>query len=147
MRVSIELEKYITDAESAQGMELSWTVLSIVQRQGGSSAQPSARMPALSNDHPYDPYIPTSSGPIISGKTAAIQSQIDDALGVMRDNINKVAERGERLDSLQDRTGNLAASAERFRRGANRVRKQQSWLSSIWEQVPSPSAAISSVQT
>ncbi|KIK57401.1 hypothetical protein GYMLUDRAFT_46277 [Collybiopsis luxurians FD-317 M1] len=81
----------------------------------------------------------------------------------MRDNISKVAERGERLDSLQDKTGelnhltalwcfifrlrcernrfqsrqqggdcaltpilfldNLAVSAQGFRRGANRVRK------------------------
>jgi len=65
----------------------------------------------------------------------------------MRENITKVAERGERLDSLQDKTGassfsfsvvggglgrdaneercadNLAVSAQGFRRGANRVRK------------------------
>jgi vesicle-associated membrane protein 4 len=63
----------------------------------------------------------------------------------MRDNITKVAERGERLDQLQDKTGpfssdtfvksrlhfflltmysdNLAISAQGFRRGADRVRK------------------------
>ena len=45
----------------------------------------------------------------------------------MRDNINKVSERGERLDSLQDKTDNLATSAQGFRRGANRVRKQMWW--------------------
>jgi vesicle-associated membrane protein 4 len=56
----------------------------------------------------------------------------------MRDNINKVAERGERLDSLESKTGlylqsvvnekdNLAVSAQGFRRGANRVRKQMWW--------------------
>lgn len=45
----------------------------------------------------------------------------------MRENINKVAERGERLDSLQDKTDNLAVSAQGFRRGANRVRKQMWW--------------------
>jgi vesicle-associated membrane protein 4 len=42
----------------------------------------------------------------------------------MRENITKVAERGERLDALQDKTDNLAVSAQGFRRGANRVRKQ-----------------------
>ena len=42
----------------------------------------------------------------------------------MRENINKVSQRGERLDSLQDKTDNLATSAQGFRRGANRVRKQ-----------------------
>jgi len=45
----------------------------------------------------------------------------------MRDNINKVSQRGERLDQLQDKTDNLAVSAQGFRRGANRVRKQMWW--------------------
>jgi hypothetical protein len=45
----------------------------------------------------------------------------------MRDNINKVSERGERLDSLQDKTDNLAVSANSFRRGANKVRKDMWW--------------------
>lgn len=45
----------------------------------------------------------------------------------MRENIGKVAERGERLDTLQDKTNNLADSAQGFRRGANRVRKQMWW--------------------
>jgi vesicle-associated membrane protein 4 len=56
-----------------------------------------------------------------------ILQQIDDTVGVMRENINKVSQRGERLDSLQDKTDNLAVSAQGFRRGANRVRKQMWW--------------------
>jgi vesicle-associated membrane protein 4 len=51
------------------------------------------------------------------------EQEIDSTVGIMRDNINKVSERGERLDSLQDKTDNLATSAQGFRRGANRVRK------------------------
>ncbi|CDR42210.1 CYFA0S08e04852g1_1 [Cyberlindnera fabianii] len=35
--------------------------------------------------------------------------------------------RGERLDSIEDKADNLAVSAQGFRRGANRVRKQM-WL-------------------
>jgi vesicle-associated membrane protein 4 len=49
----------------------------------------------------------------------------------MRENINKVSQRGERLDSLQDKTDNLAVSAQGFRRGANRVRKQMWWKGKI----------------
>ena len=45
----------------------------------------------------------------------------------MRDNINKVNERGENLNSLQDKTDNLAVSAQGFRRGANQVRKRMWW--------------------
>ncbi|CAE6487868.1 unnamed protein product [Rhizoctonia solani] len=85
---------------------------------------------------PYDPYLPrggSSANP--SGepgrpgnaKTAAIQQQIDDTVGIMRENITRVAERGERLDVLQDKTDNLAVNAQGFRRGANRVRKNMWW--------------------
>jgi len=86
-------------------------------------------------DHqaPYDPYIPSgqnhAAGAQAGGnnRTAALQAEIDSTVGIMRDNINKVSERGERLDSLQDKTDNLAVSAQGFRRGANRVRKQMWW--------------------
>ncbi|KAF9787851.1 synaptobrevin [Thelephora terrestris] len=81
---------------------------------------------------PYDPYLPrggSSTNQSAGGnpKTAAIQAQIDDTVGIMRDNITKVAERGERLDQLQDKTDNLAISAQGFRRGADRVRKNMWW--------------------
>jgi len=49
--------------------------------------------------------------------------EIDSTVGIMRENINKVSDRGERLDALQDKTDNLERSAQGFRRGANRVRK------------------------
>ncbi|EEU46965.1 uncharacterized protein NECHADRAFT_92014 [Fusarium vanettenii 77-13-4] len=81
---------------------------------------------------PYDPYIPSGQAGAQQGaggnaRTQALQAQIDDTVGVMRDNINKVSQRGERLDALQDKTDNLAVSAQGFRRGANRVRKQMWW--------------------
>ena len=58
----------------------------------------------------YDPYIPSGETPASdaaggSSRTAQIQAQIDETVGVMRDNINKVNERGENLNSLQDKTG------------------------------------------
>ncbi|KAI5970879.1 SNC2 [Candida margitis] len=80
----------------------------------------------MSSSVPYDPYIPNQQTGDQS-RTAAIQAQIDDTVGVMRDNINKVAERGERLDSIENKTDNLAISAQGFRRGANRVRKDMWW--------------------
>jgi vesicle-associated membrane protein 4 len=56
-----------------------------------------------------------------------LQKEIDQTVGRMRDNINIATQRGEQLDSLQDKTDNLAVSAQGFRRGANRVRKQMWW--------------------
>lgn len=80
---------------------------------------------------PYDPYIPSGGAPAggagNNNRTQALQAQIDDTVGVMRDNINKVSQRGERLDALQNKTDDLAASAQGFRRGANRVRKAMWW--------------------
>ena len=88
---------------------------------------------ASEREAPYDPYVPSGQGHGAGGagqgnqRTQQLQAQIDDTVGVMRDNINKVSQRGERLDSLQDKTDNLAQSAQGFRRGANRVRKQMWW--------------------
>ena len=45
----------------------------------------------------------------------------------MSQNINLVAERGDKIDQLQDKSENLNQSAQGFRRGANRVRKQMWW--------------------
>jgi vesicle-associated membrane protein 4 len=56
-----------------------------------------------------------------------LHDQIDDTVIVMQQNIKKVAQRGERLDSLQDTTDDLSVSAKHFRRGTNRVRKLM-WL-------------------
>ncbi|KEZ39355.1 hypothetical protein SAPIO_CDS10048 [Scedosporium apiospermum] len=88
----------------------------------------------VEQDAPYDPYIPSGQqggqGQQQGGgnsRTQALQAQIDDTVDVMRENINKVSQRGERLDALQDKTDNLAVSAQGFRRGANRVRKQMWW--------------------
>jgi hypothetical protein len=59
-------------------------------------------------------------------RTAALQAEIDETVGLMRDNINKVSQRGDRLDSLHDQV-DLSVSAQGFRRGSNRVKKQTAW--------------------
>jgi Synaptobrevin len=69
----------------------------------------------MARSEPYDPYLPrggaagSSSGATRaaggSTQTAHIQKQIDETVSAMRDNIASVAERGERLDALQDKTG------------------------------------------
>lgn len=45
----------------------------------------------------------------------------------MRENIDKVLQRGESLDLLQNKTDDLAVSSRGFRRRANRVRKRMCW--------------------
>lgn len=52
---------------------------------------------------------------------------MQETINTMKKNVDAANERGTRLDQLQDKTDNLAVSAQGFRRGANRVRKQMWW--------------------
>lgn len=38
---------------------------------------------------------------------SSVQSQVDEVIDVMQENISKVIERGERLDELQDKSGKM----------------------------------------
>ncbi|ROV91638.1 hypothetical protein VSDG_07911 [Cytospora chrysosperma] len=78
------------------------------------------------NHSPYDPD-PRQGNQGGNTRTQALQAEIDSTVGVMQKNIDLVVNRGQRLDNLQDKTDNLAQSAQGFRRGANRVRKQMWW--------------------
>ncbi len=51
-----------------------------------------------SNSAP-NPQQPTSS------KSAQVQNQVNEVIGIMHKNIEKVMDRGEKLDSLQTKTG------------------------------------------
>lgn len=42
-----------------------------------------------------------------------VQSQVDEVIDVMQENISKVIERGERLDDLQDKSGESHAPGRR----------------------------------
>lgn len=63
----------------------------------------------LCRSEPYDPYLPRDGPSSGAGqgnaKTAAIQAQINDTVGIMKTNLDKVMERGELVDSLHDKTG------------------------------------------
>ena len=49
-----------------------------------------------------------SSKPTDSSKTAQVQKEVDEVVGIMQDNIYKVVQRGEQLESLQNKTGKLS---------------------------------------
>jgi vesicle-associated membrane protein 4 len=42
-----------------------------------------------------------------ASKTKQVQSQVNEVVGIMQNNIEKVMERGERLDALQNKAGNV----------------------------------------
>lgn len=67
--------------------------------------------------------------------TAALQAQIDDTVGMMRENISKVSQRGERFDGLQNKTDSLSASAQGFRLGAGRARRRMNPWTRVYDDV------------
>ncbi|KAI8078941.1 synaptobrevin-domain-containing protein [Gilbertella persicaria] len=88
---------------------------------------------------PYDPYVPNLSAGASNqtgkenSKTARVQQQVDEVVGIMQENIDKVVQRGERLDDLRGKTEDLQATAGHFRRGANQVRKRMWWKDLKWK--------------
>ncbi|KFY93543.1 hypothetical protein V498_04356 [Pseudogymnoascus sp. VKM F-4517 (FW-2822)] len=88
------------------------------------------------SSQPYDPYQPSGNassakgGPRAHVDTEQLQQEIDGATAKMQHNVDKLAQRGENLSALQDKTDNLAVSAQGFNQGANRVR-QKMWRSNM----------------
>ena len=70
---------------------------------------------------------PTEGNTSHKKTTADIEKEIEAAKSQMMKNINSAGQRGEQLDTLQNKTDDLATQANGFRRGANRVRKQMWW--------------------
>ncbi|KAJ3152744.1 hypothetical protein HDU86_005501 [Geranomyces michiganensis] len=68
-----------------------------------------------------------TGGGASSNKAAAVQGQVDEVVGIMHQNIEKVMQRGERLESLQNKTDDLQQGALQFKRGATKVRRQMWW--------------------
>ncbi|RUS16832.1 synaptobrevin-domain-containing protein [Endogone sp. FLAS-F59071] len=84
---------------------------------------------------PYDPFIPNNnnkSPPAGNQKAQRVQAQVDEVVGIMQENIDKVMQRGERLDDLRGKTDDLQQTATHFRRGANQVRKRMWYKDMKW---------------
>ncbi len=88
----------------------------------------------------YDYYQQQQSKPIVekqlqewmsaSGKLDKIQSlnqDLDHIRNIMVENIDKVLERGDRIDNLVDRTNDLFMASNEFRRTSTSVRRNMYW--------------------
>ncbi|SAL96173.1 hypothetical protein [Absidia glauca] len=85
---------------------------------------------------PYDPYIPNNQRGASTGgnqKTQNVQQQVDEVVGIMQENIDKVMQRGEGIQQLRGKTEDLQSTAGHFRRGANQVRKRMWWKDLKWK--------------
>ncbi|XP_051269291.1 vesicle-associated membrane protein 8 isoform X2 [Dicentrarchus labrax] len=62
-----------------------------------------------------------------SAKLDQVQGQVNEVKVILKDNISKVLERGDRLDDLIGKTDDLQASADSFQRTSTRVARKYWW--------------------
>ncbi|KAM9338639.1 vesicle-associated membrane protein 8 isoform 2-T2 [Symphorus nematophorus] len=60
-------------------------------------------------------------------KLEQVQGQVNEVKVILKDNISKVLERGDRLDDLIGKTDDLQASADSFQRTSTRVARKYWW--------------------
>ena len=60
-------------------------------------------------------------------KIGHLQAQIEDVKGVMVENIEKVLERGERIEVLVDRTDQLNSQAQVFQKRSTQLKRAMWW--------------------
>lgn len=63
-------------------------------------------------------------------KLSKLKAQITEVKGIMMDNIEKVLDRGERIELLVDKTENLQFQADSFQRQGRQLRRKM-WLENI----------------
>ncbi|XP_072921107.1 vesicle-associated membrane protein 8 [Hemitrygon akajei] len=56
-----------------------------------------------------------------------LQSQVNDVKGIMTQNIEKVLDRGERLDDLIIKTDDLQATADSFQKTSTKIARKMWW--------------------
>lgn len=71
-----------------------------------------------------NPQTPGSSSP---AKLDQVQSQVNEVKVILKDNINKVLERGDRLDDLIGKTEDLRESSDSFKRTSTQVARKYWW--------------------
>ncbi|CAN6286486.1 unnamed protein product, partial [Urochloa humidicola] len=63
-------------------------------------------------------------------KLAKVKAQVSEVKGVMMENIEKVLDRGEKIELLVDKTENLHSQAQDFRQQGTKVRRKM-WLQNM----------------
>ncbi|XP_062858220.1 vesicle-associated membrane protein 4 isoform X3 [Trichomycterus rosablanca] len=82
------------------------------------------------SDEEEDFFLRGPTGPRFGGqndKIRHVQSQVDEVIDVMQENISKVIERGERLEDLQDKSESLSDNASAFSSRAKQLHRRMWW--------------------
>lgn len=60
-------------------------------------------------------------------KAASVQKKVDEVKGIMVENIERVLERGEKIELLVDKTDNLRFQADKFHKTGRNLRNKMWW--------------------
>ncbi|ORZ29660.1 synaptobrevin, partial [Catenaria anguillulae PL171] len=60
-------------------------------------------------------------------KAKLVHTQVNEVVGIMQNNIEKVMERGEKMETLAAKTEDLQQTSAQFKKGASKVRKAMWW--------------------
>jgi len=58
-----------------------------------------------------------------NGNLDRLENEVSEVTALMKDNVEKVLERGERIDTLQSRSEDLESNSIRFKRSSSKLRK------------------------
>uniref|UniRef100_A0A7N0UHP4 Uncharacterized protein n=1 Tax=Kalanchoe fedtschenkoi TaxID=63787 RepID=A0A7N0UHP4_KALFE len=105
----------------------------------GKAAAAAATANSLSKEYGYILFPPTFSNelkeqmqycvdhPEETGKLSKVKAQVSEVKGVMMENIEKVLDRGEKIELLVDKTDNLPSQAQDFRQQGTQLRRKM-WM-------------------
>lgn len=62
-----------------------------------------------------------------SDRIQQTQAEVDQVVGIMRDNMEKVLERDQKLSDLDTRAEHLQVGAQQFERHTNRIKRKYWW--------------------
>ncbi|KAI9219431.1 synaptobrevin-domain-containing protein [Blastocladiella britannica] len=60
-------------------------------------------------------------------KAKQVHAQVNEVVGIMQSNIEKVMDRGEKMETLAAKTEDLQNQSNQFKKGATKVRKAMWW--------------------
>eukprot|EP01066_Platyproteum_vivax_P006785 Platyproteum_vivax@DN2491_c0_g1_i1.p1 len=60
-------------------------------------------------------------------RLADVQRQLDNSMVMMRDNVTKMTERGEQVETLLEKSDNLNQASETFNQNSRELERQMQW--------------------
>ncbi|KAL6751241.1 R-SNARE protein, VAMP72-family [Haematococcus lacustris] len=124
---------YLVVADEAYGRQIPFAFLERVRDEFDEKYADKGRAsPAHSLDRAFGPRLKSHmdycmAHPEEISKVAAVQKRVNEVKDVMVENIEKVLERGERIELLVDKADGLATQAEVFQKKGRQLRNKMWW--------------------